>query len=253
MMKIALVYHVLLLAASGCARYTTCSNGSVQRPGLQPTEWARWRLSDKEADMLSKHERADPRATRTRMWLVQAFEQLVEQQDFADVTVQAIAAQASVNRATFYAHFTDKSSMMDEVFRERFHQLLAQRMPAPPPTAEDLTQGMFLALADGWRCIPRRCNHVYLRHAAEFEAKLELIMRDEVDAWLTRQPGFRTMPADQRGVAAALAAGAIYGAAAQWRSGGIATPPDPAAHMASTAVATLLAALRPAVPEPARP
>lgn len=203
--------------------------------------------------MLSKHERADPRATRTRMWLVQAFEQLVEQQDFADVTVQAIAAQASVNRATFYAHFTDKKQMVDAVFRERFAQLLAQRMPAPPTTAEDLAHSLFLALADGWRCAPRRCYHVYQRHAPELEHKLELLLRDEVDAWLARQPGFRTMPASERGVAAALAAGAIYGAAAQWRFGGTTAPPEPAAHMASAAVAALLAALRPAVPGPALP
>ena len=50
----------------------------------------------------------DPRVKRTRQLLQQAFMSLMMEGRFRDITVQEIADRATVNRATFYAHFEDK-------------------------------------------------------------------------------------------------------------------------------------------------
>jgi len=39
---------------------------------------------------------------------------------FRDITVQEIADRATVNRATFYAHFEDKFDLLDSAIREPF-------------------------------------------------------------------------------------------------------------------------------------
>ncbi len=53
----------------------------------------------------------DPRVKRTRQLLLQAFMALLEEkQHIYSISVQDIAERATVNRATFYAHFEDKYS-----------------------------------------------------------------------------------------------------------------------------------------------
>ena len=52
--------------------------------------------------------RVDPRFKRTRELIVRAFEELVMEKGHRALTVQEIAERATVNRATFYAHFRDQ-------------------------------------------------------------------------------------------------------------------------------------------------
>jgi AcrR family transcriptional regulator len=82
---------------------------------------------------LSPEERVDPRVKRTRQLLVQAFNELLEEKSFDAMTVQDIADRATVNRATFYAHFKDKYALLNAVATESFRQALVSKMP---PSAE---------------------------------------------------------------------------------------------------------------------
>jgi len=60
----------------------------------------------------------DPRVKRTRQLLQQALMDLLREKGFQAITVQDIAERATLNRATFYAHFTDKYDLIDNVMRE---------------------------------------------------------------------------------------------------------------------------------------
>ncbi|MEI7770149.1 MAG: TetR family transcriptional regulator, partial [Chloroflexales bacterium] len=73
----------------------------------------------------SKINRSDPRAVRTRALLLQAFAALLAEKTFTTISVQDVAERATVNRATFYAHFEDKYALLDSFIRERFQQHLA--------------------------------------------------------------------------------------------------------------------------------
>jgi AcrR family transcriptional regulator len=48
---------------------------------------------------------------------------------FTAMTIQDIADRANVNRGTFYAHFTDKYALLEELIREQFHDLLTNTLP----------------------------------------------------------------------------------------------------------------------------
>src|SRR3954463_12530463 len=98
--------------------------------------------------MLATDTRVDPRITRTRKLLVEAFMNLLAEKDFEDITVQDIAARATVNRATFYAHFVDKYALVDELTREGFAQMLRQRQAAHALSAEEHLRQQFLAVCD---------------------------------------------------------------------------------------------------------
>jgi AcrR family transcriptional regulator len=76
---------------------------------------------------LSDCEVRDPRIRRTRKLLQQALTTLMRRQSFVDISVQDIAEEATVNRATFYDHYTDKFALLDALVGSGFHELLARR------------------------------------------------------------------------------------------------------------------------------
>src|SRR5712691_8204484 len=72
---------------------------------------------------------ADPRVRRTRKLLQQALTDLLAQKSFHSINVQDITDRATVNRATFYAHFPDKYAMLDAFLREEFQRAVAEQLP----------------------------------------------------------------------------------------------------------------------------
>ena len=58
--------------------------------------------------------RLDPRIRRTRQLLQDALRKLLDQKGFDDITVQDITEAATLNRATFYAHYPDKFALLEE-------------------------------------------------------------------------------------------------------------------------------------------
>ncbi len=57
----------------------------------------------------------DLRKIRTKKMIIDAFVSLVEEKGYDAVSVQDIATRAMINRATFYAHFSDKQELYDEI------------------------------------------------------------------------------------------------------------------------------------------
>lgn len=72
-------------------------------------------------------ETLDPRIVRTRRMLMDALVQLLEKKDFDDISVQEIADEATLNRATFYLHFPDKNALLQAMTAMRFRQLTEMR------------------------------------------------------------------------------------------------------------------------------
>ena len=71
----------------------------------------------------------DPRVKRTRKLLQQALMDLLQEQKFTNITIQDIAERATINRATFYAHFPDKYALLDSMLRELFQKMISSRFP----------------------------------------------------------------------------------------------------------------------------
>jgi len=60
--------------------------------------------------------KVDVRVKRTHKMIIEAFIRLVEERGYDDLTVQEIADEAMINRATFYAHFKNKQDLYDSIF-----------------------------------------------------------------------------------------------------------------------------------------
>src|SRR5580698_8675572 len=73
--------------------------------------------------------RVDPRVTRTKNLIRDALKALLLEKNFESISVQDIAERATVNRATFYAHFQDKFALLDVVIRDALRHYLSEDDP----------------------------------------------------------------------------------------------------------------------------
>lgn len=60
--------------------------------------------------------KTDLRVKRTHKMIIEAFFLLVEEKGYDCITIQDIADEAMINRATFYAHFKDKQDLYEQIF-----------------------------------------------------------------------------------------------------------------------------------------
>src|SRR6201988_1044101 len=72
-------------------------------------------------------ETTDPRILRSRRMLMDALARLLMKKDFEDVSVQEIADEATLNRATFYLHYPDKNALLHAMTESRFRDLIERR------------------------------------------------------------------------------------------------------------------------------
>jgi AcrR family transcriptional regulator len=72
-------------------------------------------------------ESTDPRILRSRRMLMDALARLLNQKEFDDISIQEIADEATLNRATFYLHYSDKNALLEAMTAARFSELIARR------------------------------------------------------------------------------------------------------------------------------
>jgi AcrR family transcriptional regulator len=72
-------------------------------------------------------ENTDPRILRSRQMLMEALARLLDRKEFDDISIQEIADEATLNRATFYLHYPDKNALLHSMTAARFRDLIARR------------------------------------------------------------------------------------------------------------------------------
>ncbi len=59
--------------------------------------------------------------------LIDALARLLMKKEFDDISVQEIADEATLNRATFYLHYPDKNALLQAMTGVRFRDLIERR------------------------------------------------------------------------------------------------------------------------------
>jgi AcrR family transcriptional regulator len=155
-------------------------------------------------------ETVDPRIRRTRLLLQQALGKLLETKEFDKISVQDIAEAATVNRATFYDHYTDKFALLECMVGTRFGDLLAARGVhfdgGCSSALRAMIQGVcdYLATAPGAECT---------RQLPHMEAAVIAVVRNMLLHGLEQHPPAPGVSAE---MLAATLSWAIYGAAKEW-------------------------------------
>lgn len=82
---------------------------------------------------LSRNKSPDLRVVKTHKVIREAFIMLLSEQEYNDITIQAILNRAKVNRATFYKYYSSKGDLAGQMiddFKQEVSQLFQDRLNA---------------------------------------------------------------------------------------------------------------------------
>ncbi len=184
-------------------------------------------------------EKLDPRIRRTRHLLQDALRGLLDAKEFDKITIQDITEAATLNRATFYAHYPDKFALLEELIRVSFLQLLECRKIRFDGSCATAFHPIILAVCDYLAELQK--SRSSKQH--QFEAFVEGTVIDQIRVIL--MDGYKKHPVE-RNISPELIAGtaswAIYGAAKQWVNSPDRIPAEEFVVTAANLVMPILAA-----------
>jgi len=160
----------------------------------------------------------DPRVKRTLQLLQQALLELVQEKHFASITVQDIAERASVNRATFYAHFEDKYDLLESTIREQFQREVVNELPTGCKWGVSTLRVLIGAVFDYLPEMQSQRRPTDMQLDSLFERTAQEELREYLLSWLKQVPasGMRRVPLETM---ASMMSWAILGTAVQWSHG----------------------------------
>ena len=114
------------------------------------------------------------RQTHTRKWLQKALLELMQENDYADITIQAITDRADTARVTFYRHYRDKEELLLDSLETVYMLLLEQfeTMDVQELVQGDLTQPPMLPL---------------FKHIADYRKLYQAILTGQVAALVQKR------------------------------------------------------------------
>jgi len=164
--------------------------------------------------LVEKHE--DPRVSRTHKLITRAFVDLMAEKMFQSITIQDIADRATVNRATFYAHFEDKFDLLDRYTHEGFQEWMDKKMTLREDLnlsqLKDLVTTVFEFIAE----VETHCTSTTKQIEPLFESSIQEALADYLLNWFTqaaKQGIFLRQPAT---TVAHVWSWAIFGAGIRW-------------------------------------
>jgi AcrR family transcriptional regulator len=168
-----------------------------------------------DAMPLSDCEVRDPRIRRTRQLLQGALRTLLQSKTLEEISVQDIAEAATINRATFYDHYTDKFSLLESMIAGGFHLMLHEREVNYDGTCPSAAAAIIQAACDYIVQIHERPPDYRTQSAFEplVDSAITTAIRRVLIAGIEKYGAPQTISPEIR---AAAVASAIYGAAKQW-------------------------------------
>ncbi|TQR21707.1 TetR/AcrR family transcriptional regulator [Psychrobacillus vulpis] len=159
--------------------------------------------------------RIDPRITRTRNLIMDAFVQLSMKKEFKDITIKDITDEATVNRATFYSHFTDKYQLLDAVLTEDLMTKIFNDINLHDELSEESIIKIFLSITTFQSDLSTQCKRSYDAFMSSIEAKLKAQLEELFCKHLIKnQP--QEDPETLR-IASVMLSWGIYGASVDWQ------------------------------------
>lgn len=168
--------------------------------------------------------RSDPRVVRTRQLVQNAFTELLRQKDFHQITISDITKKATINRATFYAHYQDKYDLLDALWSDGFTAYLMKELQPDAPLSEETVRQLILVLCRYHQSLNRECMKNYTSVAPIIEKNIKLQLEKFIQQCVTNGANGAD-PALLKSTATLLT-WSIYGVTYQWNLDGRVESPE---------------------------
>jgi AcrR family transcriptional regulator len=149
----------------------------------------------------------------------------MQTKSFDEIAVQDIAEIATVNRATFYDHYTDKYALLDAMVAGGFHTLLHERNVRYDGGCPSAVRALILATCD--YLTQTHSGGAACQRQSAFEPLVESAIASAIRRVLIAgMPKSASNAGPPPEMIATAASGAIYGAVKEWFN----TPGHPSAE-----------------------
>ncbi|WP_340024197.1 TetR/AcrR family transcriptional regulator [Paenibacillus sp. FSL K6-1096] len=162
----------------------------------------------------------DPRVLRTRQLIRTAFRDLLQSKGFDAITIKDIAQEATINRATFYAHFEDKYALLDEVTEQAFHERITEQVVSAEEFTEDICDQLIIMTHQYIIDFYRICRIDSNPMAKLVDDKIKKLLQQTIESIFLRGNTYSGADIHHIKIMAAMTGSAIYGAAHYWLNAG---------------------------------
>ncbi|MGI4790988.1 MAG: TetR/AcrR family transcriptional regulator [Janthinobacterium lividum] len=186
----------------------------------------------------SEIQKLDPRVRRTRKLIEDAFRALLAEHPYSEISVGEVASRATVNRATFYAHFDNREHLATSVIRADLDAALHTRLTHGLPLNAETLTGLAEALLEFFRRTVADCDAHDDVFAPTLMATLQATIQALIRRWLDLDPeAMHSFPGAKKDDVATVLAWGLYGGALDWSRN---NPRPPAAEASRRLVALLI-------------
>jgi AcrR family transcriptional regulator len=154
-------------------------------------------------------ETTDPRVLRSRRMLMESLAKLLIKKEFDDISVQEIADEATLNRATFYLHYPDKAALLQALTDVRFRDLM-ERRGISFTDCDGALRAIALGVCD-YLAETTSCPGLLAR--IPLEGSIIAVVEGMFREGIARH---KMAPGVDAGLVATTAAWAVFGAARRW-------------------------------------
>jgi AcrR family transcriptional regulator len=171
----------------------------------------------------------DPRVRRTRKLLEDALRTLLAKRPYDEISVGDIADLATVNRATFYAHYLDKRDLTANLIKGDFHEALLASLPERGPlngaSLARVATAVFEFVSRTFGGCPKAADEFAPLVGPTLQQAIEVFIR----SWLNHEPnGLKAFPGSDKETVASVVAWSLYGSAVNWSHNSRRPPVDKA-------------------------
>ena len=157
----------------------------------------------------------DPRIIRTRRLIMDAFIHVLKKKEFKDITINDITAEATVNRATFYYHFSDKYDLLDKVLKEEFMNTVYNEIVEYKELNPTTIINVFLSIINFQSTLSKQCRSGFETFKTTIEAIIQKELENVFYQMLLKQHS--TANDESIRIAAVMLSWGIFGASGDWQ------------------------------------
>lgn len=180
----------------------------------------------------------DPRVKRTRKLLQDALRSLLSEKRFSVITVQDVTDRATVNRATFYAHYLDKEDLAVHVLKDDLISAVVKRLPEKARYCHENLIEFATAVMEFMAGLSGSCPDTARELQNAVGTAVQEAIFEFVDHWLTMSPeGMDLHPGCTKEAVLTVVSWSIFGGALRWSR---TQHREPAKKIATQIVATFI-------------
>ncbi len=158
----------------------------------------------------------DPRVLRTRQLIREAFSALLQKKGFDAITIKDIAQKASINRATFYAHYEDKYALLEEIIEQAFNKMFPNQILHAQDFTDEICNQLILMTYNYIISFYKTCRMDSKSIATLVDDKIRNMLKERIEGILLKGNTFRIGDDLNLRIISAMTCSAIYGGAYSW-------------------------------------